>query len=106
MPAYRPADAGLPHPDLSLTGPARSGQGRLAGSATSISRPPAGRHRACKAVPCKPATDPAIGGEGLVRPGQHLVKGVGQFLELVPRPGQPDPLAKVLIAPAEALRIS
>ena len=41
--------------------------------------------------------EPALAVEGGVQPGQHRVEGVGQLLELVRRPVQPDPLVQRLL---------
>ena len=38
-----------------------------------------------------------LGGERAVQPVQHVIEGVGQFLELVPRAGQRQPLPQVLV---------
>ena len=41
--------------------------------------------------------EPALGGERVVQPFQHLVEGIRQFLELVPGAGQCQPFPQVLV---------
>ena len=41
--------------------------------------------------------EPALAGERRLQPGEHRVEGVGQFLQLIGRPGQGQPLAQVLL---------
>jgi hypothetical protein len=41
--------------------------------------------------------EPALAGERGFQPGEHRVEGVGQFLELIVRPGQCQPAVQVVL---------